>query len=104
MSVEKAVHEAPFAGTVRSPISENDKMVTGNWRMIRPVVDTEKCTQCLTCWLSCPDSCITPTEDFVEHNYKYCKGCGICIRVCTVGAVVGVPELEFEDNPTGKEA
>lgn len=88
-------YKAPFAGTVKSPVTENDKMITGTWRMIRPVIDAEKCTQCLNCWLSCPDACITPTDDGMVVNYKYCKGCGLCINQCPFGAIAAVPELEF---------
>lgn len=88
-------YQAPFAGTVKSPVTENEQMITGNWRMIRPVVDAEKCTQCLNCWLSCPDACINPHDDGMKINYKYCKGCRLCIKQCLFGAITGVPELEF---------
>lgn len=104
MSEAKRAHGAPFAGTVPAVCGTNDRMVTGNWRSMRPVAEAEKCTQCLTCWISCPDACITPTENAIEHNLDYCKGCGICIRVCPVGAIVGVPELEFWDETEGKGA
>ena len=31
---------------------------TGNWRSIRPVFDKKKCTQCMICWMYCPDMAI----------------------------------------------
>ncbi|MEW6243894.1 MAG: pyruvate ferredoxin oxidoreductase [Bacillota bacterium] len=83
-----------FAGTVPSPVSENTGMITGNWRFKRPVHDQEKCTECLVCWLSCPDSCISQTDDGLAWNFKYCKGCVLCGAVCTVGAITYVPELD----------
>ena len=32
--------------------------ITGTWRTMRPVRDTEQCTQCLICWIICPDAAI----------------------------------------------
>ena len=31
---------------------------TGDWRSFRPIHDSEKCTNCLICWIYCPDSSI----------------------------------------------
>ena len=74
MSAIRDEYGAPFAGTVAGTVGANDKMVTGNWRSARPVLNRELCTQCLMCWISCPDACITPDEEAVVHNYEYCKG------------------------------
>ena len=32
--------------------------VTGGWRKLRPVLDKGKCTNCLICWVMCPDSAV----------------------------------------------
>lgn len=94
----KSYPEVPFAAIVPSPTSENDKMVTGNWRYLRPVVDMEACTMCKTCWLMCPDSCVIYDEaEGISFNLKYCKGCGICSSVCPVDAIARVPELDFAE-------
>jgi oxalate oxidoreductase subunit delta len=87
----------PFAGTVPSPQVENEGMVTGNWRIQRPVLNQEACTQCWTCWISCPDSCIAMSDDGPAFNLKYCKGCGLCTAVCPSGAISRVPELDFKN-------
>ncbi len=87
----------PFAGTVESPTKENPGMVTGNWRTRRPVINKEQCNECSTCWIFCPDACITRTDDGMEFNYKYCKGCGLCAANCPVGAITLVPELDCQD-------
>lgn len=87
----------PFAGTVKSPVSENTGMVTGTWRTRRPVIDKEKCTECGTCFIFCPDACITRSDDGMVFNYKYCKGCGICANTCPSDAIDLVPELDFKD-------
>ena len=95
----------PEAGIVKSPLpnSEQPDMITGGWRILRPVIDKEKCTMCKTCWLFCPDGSIEITENEVRINLKYCKGCGICANVCPVGAIDRVPELDFDDVPVRLE-
>ena len=96
-SARELLKQMPFAGTVPSPQEENEGMVTGNWRMKRPVLNLEACTQCWTCWIYCPDSCIKKGEDGPLFNLKYCKGCGLCAAVCPTGAISQVPELDFDD-------
>lgn len=92
------LEKIPFAGTVPSPQTENEGMITGNWRTRRPILDVDKCTDCRICWISCPDSCINVSDTApLTFNLKYCKGCGICNEVCPVGAISLVPELDFED-------
>jgi len=58
------------------------KYKTGDWRAFKPVVDKEKCVNCLICWIYCPDSAIVRREKWVDINYDYCKGCGICAHEC----------------------
>ncbi|APC08798.1 oxalate oxidoreductase subunit delta [Neomoorella thermoacetica] len=97
VSATELLRQMPFAGTVPSPVTENEGMVTGNWRIQRPIIDREACTECYTCWIYCPDSCITRTEEGPVFNMKYCKGCGLCTAVCPSGALTNVPELDFKD-------
>jgi 2-oxoacid:acceptor oxidoreductase delta subunit (pyruvate/2-ketoisovalerate family) len=81
---------------IPAPTTENEAMITGNWRFLRPVVDKELCTQCKICFAFCPDSCITVADEGVDVNLKYCKGCGICWTECPVeGAITPVAELDF---------
>jgi len=63
------------------------KYKTGDWRASRPVVDPNKCTNCLICWIYCPDTAINRGEKVVEINYDFCKGCGICAAECPVKAI-----------------
>lgn len=62
--------------------------MTGEWRTQTPVLDTEKCTQCLLCTPVCPDSCI-PVKDMKREDFdlEHCKGCGICAKACPFGAI-----------------
>ena len=61
---------------------------TGEWRTQPPVLDHEKCKQCLLCVPYCPDSCI-PVKDGkrLEFDLDHCKGCGICVKACPFGAI-----------------
>jgi len=76
----------PIGAVVLEPGSSL-KYKTGDWRAFRPVVDSEKCVNCLFCWIYCPDSAIVRREKWVEVNYDYCKGCGICAKECPKEAI-----------------
>lgn len=63
---------------------------TGEWRVFRPVKESEKCNECLICWIYCPEACIS--KEGLEIDYQYCKGCGICAEECPTGAILMVKE------------
>jgi len=73
---------------------------TGSWRNVRPVIDYEKCTGCMTCWKFCPEPAIAAEkyeEDGKEKykpviDYEYCKGCGICWVECPVEGAIYTEE------------
>jgi pyruvate ferredoxin oxidoreductase delta subunit len=67
---------------------------TGSWRFSRPIMDKEKCTKCLLCWIHCPDGVID--RDTLEINYKYCKGCGVCAEECPAKAITMIREADAE--------
>lgn len=73
------------------------------WRLTRPVIDAQACTGCLQCYLYCPDGTIRKThadanagEAAVMVDLDWCKGCGICARVCNFEAIEMVPEAEVD--------
>jgi pyruvate ferredoxin oxidoreductase delta subunit len=73
---------------------------TGGWRSYRPIRDKEKCTNCLICWIYCPDSAIlVENEKVVGFDLRYCKGCGICAKECPpkIQAIKMVVETEFSE-------
>jgi len=73
--------------------SEGASGLTGMWRIKRPVVDQTKCTNCLLCWLYCPEGAMNRHEDGkLSISYDFCKGCGICAEVCPAKAIVIVKE------------
>ena len=78
------------------------KYETGSWRSRRPIRDEEKCTDCLICWVYCPDSSIlTSKGKLTGIDYSHCKGCGICAEECPVNAITMVNEEEFTEQKEG---
>jgi len=68
---------------------------TGSWRSLRPVLDEEKCRQCLFCWIYCPDAAVVvENEKLTGFDYKHCKGCGICAQECPHIAILMVDEAQ----------
>jgi len=76
--------EASPGGVVTTP-GNSVAYITGTWRAMRPVRDLDQCTQCLICWIVCPDASITVKDGKVAgFDYDHCKGCGICAQECPV--------------------
>lgn len=82
---------------------------TGEWRSSRPVIDESKCLPakqnkpaCFQCWLYCPEAVISKTIP-IQINLDYCKGCGICAKVCPAQAITMVDEVNVspEQTPLG---
>ncbi len=66
---------------------------TGDWRSMLPVVDLDKCIDCLTCWIYCPDDCVIVKEGKLQGvKVSHCKGCGICAKVCPKKAITMTSE------------
>jgi oxalate oxidoreductase subunit delta len=82
-----------------APNGVNPGHISGNYRVLRPVINLERCTACGICWIFCPDAAISmpgPGGEKIWINYDYCKGCGICWQECNVdGAIRAEPELAF---------
>ena len=72
---------------IYEPATSKDFM-TGEWRTQTPILDKEKCKQCLLCVPFCPDSSI-PVKDGkrLDFDYDHCKGCGICVKACPFNAI-----------------
>ena len=66
---------------------------TGTWRTSRPVLESVKCRRCLLCYVSCPDSSISLTDEhYPEIDYEHCKGCLLCAAICPAKAISVEPE------------
>lgn len=75
--------------------SEAAQPVTGDWRTTgRPVLELERCVNCLLCWLYCPDSAVElDGTTLAGIDYDHCKGCELCVEVCPAGAITMESEL-----------
>ncbi|MCK4739449.1 MAG: 4Fe-4S binding protein [Deltaproteobacteria bacterium] len=81
MSSEKK-NKMPLGGIINKGGTCED-YDTGGWRKFRPILDKEKCIDCLICWAMCPDSAIIVEDGkMVGFNLDHCKGCGICDVEC----------------------
>jgi pyruvate ferredoxin oxidoreductase gamma subunit len=87
-------YEGPWAGTASVASSPNTALrKTGDWRIMRPVIDQERCTHCWICFLNCPDGAITlDAGDVPRIDYGVCKGCLICSEECPIDAIETVRE------------
>ncbi len=84
-----------LAGSIKD-LGNTKETKTGAWRTFKPVIDMEKCIDCGTCWIFCPDSSVIVGKSEGGRVYSfdldYCKGCGICANECPVGAIEMVLE------------
>jgi 2-oxoacid:acceptor oxidoreductase delta subunit (pyruvate/2-ketoisovalerate family) len=66
-----------------------------SWRSMKPVIERYQCTNCLICWIYCPEPAIYRDADgLVQIDYEHCKGCGICAEECPRKAIKMVVEHE----------
>lgn len=87
--------DIPIGGLITNAGSSMLKK-TGGWRSFRPVLDKDKCINCMICFAYCPDECIVVKNgEMIGMNYDYCKGCGICANVCPVKAIKMEEENKF---------
>jgi len=97
--------ELPIGGMILEPGNSIARR-TGEWRVLRPIIDQDVCTRCLICWMYCPDGVIKVVDMqyrtskgrvwsfMLEIDYDYCKGCGICAEECPVNAISMVEEVK----------
>lgn len=89
-------------GAVIPEAGNSSDYVTGGWRSERPIRDIEKCTNCLICWIFCPDSAIRAADGKLKDdtfNLDHCKGCGVCANECPFDAI----RMESEQACLGGE-
>ena len=78
------------------PFYQAGHLVTENagGRTEKAILDKEKCTGCFYCYLCCPEGVIFKLDGKIEIDYSFCKGCGICARVCKSEAIVMIREAK----------
>ena len=65
---------------------------TASWRIVKPVMNKEKCVVCGICLTYCPVNSIEFKSDKYIINYDFCKGCGICSNECPKTAIDMIEE------------
>lgn len=71
---------------------------TGGWRTVRPILDRERCNDCLLCWIYCPDSAVKVREGkLLGFDLDFCKGCGICAESCARQAITMKDEVSCQE-------
>lgn len=91
---ERSWKDIPIGGLIPEAGNSVD-YETGEWRSLRPVIDLERCTHCMICWIYCPDSSILVEDSRVLGiDLKHCKGCGICAHECPPKVITMVGEIE----------
>ncbi len=75
-------------------------LVTENsgWRTEKPVIEEDKCTGCFYCYLCCPEGVIFKKGRVIDIDYAFCKGCGVCARVCPKKSIKMKREREKDDE------
>lgn len=75
-------HKHP-PGLINLDAGNSIQFNTGSWRSRRPVLDLDRCSQCLVCYIYCPETSIQVQErKVIGIDYDHCKGCGICAEEC----------------------
>ncbi len=88
----KSWKEVPIGGLVIEA-GNSAEYETGSWRTSRPIVDLNRCNDCMICWIYCPDSAIVVKEGELKGiDLDHCKGCGICVEECPKKAIILVEE------------
>ncbi len=90
---KKPIHISEYP---TGPCFDAGHLVTENagWRTEKPVHKKEKCVGCFYCYLCCPEGVIFKLESSgkVDIDYAFCKGCGICSKVCRKDAIQMIRE------------
>jgi len=82
-------------GGVILEAGNSEEYGTGDWRVRRPIIDFERCTHCMFCWLYCPDiSMLVKDSKLQGVDLGHCKGCGICAQVCPRDAITMIEEAK----------
>ena len=104
MSALPGWKELPKGAVVLEPGS-SVRYKTASWRVLKPVIDQDKCVRCRICWTYCPEPAIVELDQPYTSksgraykvtyviDYDYCKGCGICAEECPVKAIAMVEEV-----------
>lgn len=104
--IELPFEDAGISAPVIHAAATSEKMNTGLWRIMRPIIDYGRCHRCWwICSTFCPDSAIHVDKDKRPViDYEHCKGCLICSTICPSHAIDVKPEhVAAEDKNNGDQ-
>ncbi len=83
----------------------SEKIKTGLWRTMSPVIDYDICNKCWwICSTFCPDSAINLNDKgYPQIDYEHCKGCMICVAKCPRHAIDVVQDYKVQVDKTEGE-
>lgn len=85
--MKKTIKEIPIGGDI-TEAGNSLNYKTGDWKTHIPIRDKKKCTNCMLCFVFCPENCIKVKDGKIQDpDSNYCKGCGICAEECPVKAL-----------------
>jgi pyruvate ferredoxin oxidoreductase delta subunit len=92
--IKKHKNPSHISDYPEAPCFDAGYLVTENagWRTEKPIIDKSKCTGCFYCYLCCPEGVIFKADKKIDIDYAFCKGCGICAKVCKSKAIDMVRE------------
>ena len=67
---------------------------TASWRVVRPVMNKDRCVNCGICLGYCPVGSIYAEGREILISNDYCKGCGLCAAECPKQAITMEPEVK----------
>ena len=67
---------------------------TAAWRVVKPVMDKNRCVNCGICLGYCTVGSIYAEGKQILISYDYCKGCGLCAAECPKQAITMEPEVK----------
>ena len=83
----KTSKQIPIGGKIVEA-GNSKEFKTGSWKAKRPVIDKNKCINCLKCAAYCPEMAIKIKNNKIDFiDLDFCKGCGICAVECPVKAI-----------------
>ena len=70
------------------------------------IVDTDKCTLCLSCVGACPEAALADNPDLPQLRFieKNCVQCGLCVKTCPEDAIRLAPRLWLADGGKARKA
>lgn len=96
--VQLSFDDARTSAPVIHATLTSEKVPTGLWRTLHPIIHYEHCHRCWwNCSTFCPDSAINVnTDGYPIIDYDHCKGCLICSTICPSHAIEVIPESEAQ--------